>query len=187
MLLAVAMTVTLQAKDLTWRPGSIVLSGREVIVGDIARLSLDLIVHRSTTGEITTYPAHKVSSFRYYDPTADINRIFISVATKSGLHKTYKYYERVAPGKISVLRIQQSFSETIDETNPEGFNFYLEQGRVVCPLSQFRKKYFDHVKQELDARIIAYHGLDPNTRLGALSLIILYNQIDSHSSVASLN
>lgn len=173
--------------EVAWLEGSIVLTDKRVVTGEIARVSLDLLVHRTATGEVTTYPAHKVASFRYHDPTEDINRQFISVATRSGLGKTYKFYERVVLGRISVLRIQQSFNDVIDEANPDSFEFFVEKERVVCSMKQFRKKYFPQIKQTLDEQLVSYSGLDPNTRLGAVSLIILYNQTTSPSQVASLN
>jgi hypothetical protein len=186
-ILAFFVAAALQAKNITWHQGSVVLADRHVFAGEIARLSTDLLLHRSATGEVTTYPAHKVASFRYHDHAEDINRQFISVATRSGVAKSYKFYERVVLGKISVLRIQQSFSDLIDEANPDSFDFFVEKERKVCSIKQFRKKYFDQVKQELDAQSVSYTGLDPNTRLGAVSLIILYNQTTSASPVVSLN
>jgi hypothetical protein len=181
-ILTLVIATALHARDLKWHHGSIVLSDREVVTGEIARLSFDLLLHRNATGEVTTYPAHKVSSFRYYDQANDINRIFVSVAQ----HKTYKYYERVVTGKISVFRIQEVFDQNIDETNPDSFNFFIEKERIVCSMKKFRQKFFAELKRELDHQLVSYNGLDPNTRLGALSIILLYNQTAT-SSVASLN
>lgn len=192
--LSLAIVVSGAARDVTWHKGTIVLTDRGVVVGEIARMSLDLVLHRSASdGSVTSYPAHKVSSFRYYDAAEDINRMFISVARRSGVHKIYRYYESVVSGKISVLRIQHTFSQSIDESDTDNFSFFMsisgEQQHIVCPMKSFRRKFFPQVRQELEHQLISYRGLDPNTAHGALSLIILYNQSSSSSpsSVASLN
>lgn len=174
-LLAIATLVAataLQARNITWHQGSIVLSDRQVVAGEIARISPDMLLYRGAVGEVKTYPAHKVSSFRYYDQANDINRIFVSVAR----HRAYKFYERVVAGKISVLRIQENFDQNIDEENPGSFDFFIEKDRIVCSMKKFRQKYFDEIKQEFDHQRISYTDLDPNTRFGAMSLIILYNR-----------
>lgn len=173
---AVAVGASAYAKDITWHQGTVVLTDREVVVGEIARMSFDLLLYRSADGTVTSYPAHKVKSFRYYDEAEDINRNFVSVARKSGSQKTYKYYESVVSGKISVLRIQHFFAQSIDETQPGNFSFYIAQEHVVRPMRSFRRKFFPKICQELDDKLISHRGLDPNTKYGVLSLIMLYNQ-----------
>ncbi|HZY78250.1 MAG TPA: hypothetical protein VFE50_01915, partial [Cyclobacteriaceae bacterium] len=158
----------LQAKDIVWHQGAVVLSDNSVVVGDIARASFDLVLYRNSNANIQSFPAHKVSFFRYYDREEDINRIFVSVGRK--------YYERVVTGKITVFRIQQVFDQAIDESKPALFRYYVEQGKVVCSMKRFKAKYFEVVKKQLDEGLISYRHLDPNTRYGALSLIMLYNK-----------
>jgi hypothetical protein len=159
---------SLQARDILWHQGSVVLSSHEVLVGEVARASVDLLLYRSEKGEVKSLPTHKVRSFRYYDREEDINRIFVPVGRK--------FYERVVLGKISVFRIQQVFDQSIDESNPELFRYFVEQGKVVCSMKSFRKKYFGQVKRQLDEGLISYSHLDPNTKFGAMSLIMLYNK-----------
>lgn len=185
--LSLAIATACYARDITWYKGTIVRTDRGVLVGEIARMSFDLLLYRTTDGSVTTYPAHKVSSFRYYDESEDINRIFISIPRRSGPHKTYQYYERVVSGKISVLRIQHVFDQTIDETSPDNFSLYIEEARIIRPIKSFRRKYFDQITKELDNQLVPYRSLNPNTHIGALSLIILYNKTCFASSVASLN
>jgi hypothetical protein len=171
-----ALTGSLQANDLVWHKGSIVTNDSEVLVGDVARTSFDLLLYKNSDGNVASYPAHKVSSFRYYDQAENINRAFVSVASHSMMGKTYKYYERVVYGRISVLRIQKMFTPTINEKDADLYDFYIEDEKKVCSIKQFRKKYFDMIREELDNRLIAYRHLDPNTKHGAVSLIVLYNK-----------
>ena len=123
-LLVLVASISLRANDVVWHKGSVVLASREVVVGELARQGLDFLLFRNQSGSITSYPAYKVASFRYYDEKENINRAFIAVAGFSALGKTYRYYERVVYGKISVLRIQKTFNQLIDESDadhpPEG-------------------------------------------------------------------
>lgn len=171
LVVVVTAFTSLEAKELLWHKGSVVLSGREVVVGEIARASDDLILHRKADGTVSSFPAHKVFSFRFYDEAEDINRVFVTVAVGT----TSKYFERVVSGKISVFRIQHVFSQSIDERDPEQFNYYVEEGKVVSSLKTFRKKFFGRITDQLDQNAVDHNHLDPNTKFGALSLIILYN------------
>ncbi|MEJ0030432.1 MAG: hypothetical protein WDO15_08715 [Bacteroidota bacterium] len=62
-------------------------------LGKLHAQSLELLLFRSAEG-LSVLPAHKVSSFRYYDEKENINRMFMSVASR--------YYERVVYGRLSV-------------------------------------------------------------------------------------
>jgi hypothetical protein len=133
---------------------------------------------RTSEGQVSVYPTHKVASFRYYDAEEKVNRVFIKVDRK--------YYERVAFGKMTLLRIQRQFDETMDERNSENYDFFIQEGERICSLHAFRKKYFDRVKEDLDLRLVPYKHLDPNTRYGAVSLILLYNKIEPPLASASI-
>jgi len=157
-----------EANDLVWHKGSVVLSTKEVVVGDLARQGFELLLLRDSQGVVSVYPAHKISSFRYYDEEENINRAFIVIANK--------HYERVASGQISVFRIQKNFDQNISEENADAYEYFVEEQKRVTSLKSNRKKYFDKIREELDLRLIPYNHLDPNTRHGALSLILLYNR-----------
>ncbi len=156
------------ANDLVWHKGSLVLNTKEVGVGDLARQGFDLLLLRDSRGSIVVYPSHKVSSFRYYDESQNINRAFVVIANR--------HYERVAFGKISIFRIQKSFDQRMNEKDADAYEYFVEEQKRVSSLKSFRKKYFDKIKEELDLRLMSYKHLDPNTRYGAISLILLYNQ-----------
>lgn len=166
--IAFAVCFAAKAQDIIWHKGSIVLVNKEVLVGDVARGGFDLLLLKGAEGSVTVLPAHKVSSFRYHDDDQNLNRVFVTMGNK--------YYERVAFGKISVFRIQKFFDQEINEKNADAFSFFIERDKRVCSLDQFRKKYFDHVKEELDLRMVSHKDLDPNTNHGAVSLILLYNK-----------
>jgi len=157
-----------QAKDIVWYKGSVVLANNEVVVGEVARQGLQLLLLKDPQGNVTVYPAHKVSSVRFYDDYENINRVFIAVGNR--------YFERVLFGKISVFRIQKFFDQKIDEKHPGMYDFFIEEGKRISSLKSFRRKYFDRIKEDLDLRLISYKHLDPNTSYGALSLIVLYNK-----------
>jgi hypothetical protein len=158
----------MQAKDIVWHQGSVVLKTNEVVVGDIARQGADLILLKNSQGAVFVYPTHKVSSFRFYDSQQDVNRVFIAIGRK--------YYERVVYGKISVLRIQKGFDQSMDEKNSDKYDFYIQEDERLTPIKSFRNKYFDRIREDLELRLISYKHLDPNTKHGAVSLIILYNK-----------
>lgn len=163
-----AVCFAAKAQDIIWHKGSVVLVNNEVLVGDVARGGFDLLLLKDLEGTVTVFPAHKVSSFRYHDVEENVNRAFVTMGNK--------YYERVVFGKISVFRIQKFFDQKINENNADAFKFFIERDKRVCSLNQFRKKYFDHVKEELDLRMVSHKNLDPNTDHGAVSLILLYNK-----------
>ena len=158
---------SLEANSIVWHKGSVVLTNKEVVTGEIARQSSDLLLLRNSKG-VCVYPAHKVSSFRFHDDKENINRIFIVIDNR--------YFERVVNGRISVFRIQKVFDQAINENDPDLYDYYIESERRVCSLKQFRSRYFEIVKQELDLIPVPYKHLDPNTAFGAVSLIVLYNK-----------
>jgi hypothetical protein len=121
----------------------------------------------------------------YYDKEADVNRTFVSYRSQMGFRNVYKYYERIVFGKLSVLRTQKTFHDTIDETNPEAFTFYIEAGSHFTSLRSFRRNYFEQVKRELQQHMVSFRQYNPNTKHGALSLILLYNEAAS-SSIAGI-
>lgn len=167
-ILAFAICFAVQAEDIVWHNGSVVLKTNEVVVGEVARQGLQLLLLRNSNGDVSVYPAHKVSSFRFYDKAENINRIFIAAGNR--------YFERVVLGKISVFRIQKFFDQRIREDEPNAYEYFIEEGKRVCSLKSFRRKYFDRIKEELELQLISHRHLDPNTSHGAVSLIILYNQ-----------
>src|ERR1041385_2941016 len=156
------------AEDVTWHEGSVVLASKEVVVGQIARQSHELLLLKNAKGEVSVLPAHKVCSFRYYDRDKNVNRIFITASNK--------FFERVVSGKISVWRIQKFFDQNIDEENTDLYDFFIEDEKTIYSLNSFRKKFFGRIKDELELNLVSYKHLDPNTRYGALSLIVLYNK-----------
>ncbi len=166
-IVAFLISFVTEAQDLIWHHGSVVLANNQVLVGNVSRGGFDLLLLKDDAGAVTVYPAHKVSSFRYYDEAHQINRSFVTIRNK--------YYERVVVGKISVFRIQKFFDEKINESNADAFDFFIEAEKRIFSIKQFRKKFFDYVREELELRMIPYRNLDPNTRHGALSLIVLYN------------
>ena len=166
--IVVGLTNHLRANEIVWHKGSVVLADMEVAVGDIARQSFDVLLLKNSQGGIMVLPAHKVSSFRYYDKEEDVNRTFITAFGR--------YYERVVYGRISVLRIQRLFSQEISEKDQQDFDFFIEEQKKVYSIKSFRKRFFDRIKDELDVRMVSYEHLDPNTRHGAVSLIVLYNK-----------
>jgi hypothetical protein len=157
----------IHANEIVWHKGSVVLWNNEVVVGEIARQSLELLLLRNTEG-ITVLPAHKVSSFRYYDEKVNVNRMFMSAVGR--------YYERIVFGRICVLRIQKMFHQEISEKHAEQYDLYILADKTISPIKNFRNKYFDRIRDELDLRLVSHKHLDPNTRHGAVSLIILYNK-----------
>lgn len=154
--------------DIVWYKGSVVLANKQVIVGDVARQSHELLLYKDPKGEVSALPAHKIASFRYYDDHAQVNRAFVTASNK--------FYERVVTGKISVWRIQKTFYQEIIEDNPQLFDFYIEDQRRVYSISSFRTRFFDRIREELELQLVSHKHLDPNTKHGAVSLIMLYNK-----------
>jgi hypothetical protein len=164
----VTLCIVAKAGDIVWHKGSVVLATKEVVVGHVARQSHELLLFKDGKGEISVLPAHKISSFRYHDAGENVNRSFVMASNK--------FYERVVNGRISVWRIQKSFDQFINENEPQLFDFYIEDQKKVSPIKFFRAKFFDRIREELELQLVAYKHLDPNTKHGALSLILLYNQ-----------
>jgi hypothetical protein len=168
-----------------WYDGAVVLSDQRVVIGAISRQSRDLILVKNAKG-VAVYPAHRVTSFRYFDGPQNINRKFISGSTSQT--GPLRFFEVVVEGRINVLREQLVFSETMNEeaSDPgEACRYLLSGGgEGIVPINSFRKKYFNMIRSELgNSRLL---GMDTHEAADIIRMVLLYNHEILTPSIAGI-
>lgn len=167
------------SSSLEWSEGSIVLSDDQVRPGEIVvQATVDIILFRSG-GDVTVYPAHKISSVHVYDAAENINRRFVSVPVLQGHVTTFRLYEVVLHGKMSVVRRQKDL--TLRKTNdPRDFAYFIYSEKQLRPLRRFIKEIYPFLT-EADQMTIASHmksaGLNPFQASDIIRIIDFYNRL----------
>lgn len=167
-----------------WRPGSVVLAEGNVLVGDVARQSNDLILLRSG-GEITVLPAHRVQSFRFYDAQQNVNRKFVALRADVS-SKRQVFYEMVTAGSLSVLRKQRHFNEHLIDSDTEEFDFFIFSGGEIVSLRSFKSRYYDEVSHELERAGVRTSSFNPNEPADAMKMILMFNKLPGSQPVAAI-
>lgn len=135
------------SQSLTWYEGSIVLTSEEVIVGMmVVDPSLDLVLVQENEKR-TVYPAHKIKTLYYYDPSADINRRYVSLREKNTFHTYHQLFEVVVHGEVCVLRKQKTkFPNPSDGLD---YTYYVNYQDELLLLRKFGKKIYPRMKSSL--------------------------------------
>lgn len=166
-----------------WHLGSLVLEDGTVVVGKIALASEDVLLADTRDG-LAVLPARRVTSFRYFDSHNRINRSYQSHRLPQSLGRV-AFYEVVANGGLTVLRKQMRFSESIDETMPDSFRYYISDGTTLVPIKNFRGTFYDVVRRSLEGQS-GVDRLDPNDTADIIRLIQLFNQTRRAVSIAGI-
>lgn len=166
------------AKQTQWNEGVVVLKGAEVQQGDISvDVRFDLILFRRGDS-VMVYPAHRIESFYYYDASANINRKFVSLPSRSNVFREHKLFEVVLRGDVSVLR--KIKREILSNENPDGLNYhyFIKMKGVITTLGEFRRKVYPQLLTVSRDSILAFvhrERLNPSHADDAIRIIKFYN------------
>src|SRR5688572_15188119 len=129
-----------------WFRGSVVLSDQQVMVGEIALYPTHHVIMLRTDDGIITLPAKKISSFFFYDASANVNRKYVSRLNQESTFQQHQLYEVVLTGAITVLRKQDVWSQGVHDAND--FNYFVLYDNKLIELQKFKRiVYPDLIKQ----------------------------------------
>lgn len=168
----------LATKTPTWYDGSLVLADDEVVVGKITVHESHNLVLVQSGQKAVVYPAYKVHSIFIYDSRANINRKYVSLANSLQNFKTYKLYEIVLRGELTLLRKEKPLSggSAVD------FNYYILDNGKILSLKQFRSKIFPSLANQKEfLEFMRKEDLNPNVSADVVRLIQFYNQMTAES------
>jgi hypothetical protein len=173
-----------------WLQGSLVLGTREVLTGEVAVEARHNVVLFRQSGHVDVYPAHKISAVYYYDPTANVNRKFISIPSASGHFPVFHLYEVVLAGPVDLLR-QERQAATAGSVNHEahGFEYVVRFHDHFIALRKFRSRIYPRLmrdKPEHIAQFVKANGLNPNEPAAAIQIIQYYNRLVNGRDVVAM-
>ncbi len=119
-----------------WRTGSVVLRNDQVLTGDILlHVHFNTLVLKSND-RVSVLNTLQVSSFRFYDPTVNVNRQFLTVNGKD--KRSAAFYELVVQGEIRLVRkLKLHRAQSPDDRND--FNYFIMDNQKLTPLREFKK------------------------------------------------
>lgn len=181
-LVAGLLMLVVPSRAQQWFEGVAVLEDRQVVAGTIARQSADLILIRKSDG-VAVFPAHRLSSFRFYDPVQNINRMFVSGV--EGEYRSARFFEVVVAGEITVMRDQSVFSEDIDECRAKDFRYFLRgPAGTILPIRTFRRDFLRTIAGALSEDELS--RFSSNEPADVIRMIRLYNQRLFTPSIAGI-
>lgn len=157
-----------------WYSGAVVTSDGSVLAGEIFyHPGHDLlIVKRKDNRQVLL--ANSVKSFRFYDPTDNINRKFLSIDNK--------LYEVVVAGEIPVLRKAKGILKD-HPSDSDGYHYYFFYNSSVEKLSKFRAVLYPAIRFQLAEKEKEFN-LDPNLPADAIRYIQLFNNTFKNRLIA---
>lgn len=171
----------------SWNAGVVVLKDDRVIVGDVHYQS-DVLVAR-IGGEITVYPAHQISSFRFYDAKENINRHYLSLRNPGFVFPVIHLYEVVTWGEVSVVR-RADYPLLNNRKNEDEYTYYSWYQNKLISLKKFRSHIYPQLAERYPLAIkelLATQHLNPNQLSDAIRIVKFYNQqVHARISIAAL-
>jgi len=188
LLIWITSTVSLLGLAQTpWNVGVVVLKDNRVIVGDVHYKS-DVLLTR-IGGEITVYPAHLVSSFRFYDAKENINRHYLSLRNPSFIFPVLDFYEVVTWGEVSVVR-RDNYPLLSNSRNEDEYTYFSWYENELISLKKFRSHIYPHLAEQYPLQIkqlLTSQNLNPNHLPDAIRIVKFYNQqVHARISIAAL-
>lgn len=169
----------LQAQELEWFEGSVVLQNDEVRVGTISlEAAHDLILFQEGASRMV-YPAHAINSIYFYDKAANINRRYIARKINHGVQTSYQFYEIVISGDVSVLRRQKNIAFK-KNSNANDYNYFTLYKNQLTPLNKFEKEIYPQLRLSSNEEFEAFHSTykpATNELVNSIQIIEFYNSI----------
>ena len=184
----VLLSLGAQAASVQWLPGSLVLHTSQVLTGEVSIEARHDVVLFRHNGHVDVYAAHKVSAVYYYDPTANVNRKFVSLTSTSGYRPVYRLYEVVLAGEVNLLRHERLTAAQSSHHEIHGFQYVVRFQDTVMALRKFRSRIYPRLVRSQPESITAFvkdHHLNPSEPAAAIRIIQYYNALMAgHYAVA---
>ena len=193
-----------ESDNYNWYEGSIVMTNGEIVVNELAIVHThEALLIRKKRGR-NVIPAHKIVSFKYYDPAKKAFRNYRVIAGKDRGFRCHKFYEIIHDGEVQVLRrIQQNTTHINNvrygighiwggkELDEEllNYDYYAYINNEVIPVNKFKKKILPRLMVEHETSI---KNLIKERRLNLESLghrvvvIMYYNKLTEEPHNLSL-
>jgi hypothetical protein len=172
--------------DDQWFQGSVQLTTSSVLHGLVSvREEYNVILYK-VGKEVMVLPAHKVVSFRFYDPEELSLKKFISLQLQVGAQTTYRFYELLAEGEVSILRKQQIGWQSLHIEIIEYDYFVLHEGKLR-ELFKFRKTVFPELIARTDGEMKLFakrHRLNPSKLEDVVKIATHYNTLSTSQTLA---
>jgi hypothetical protein len=172
-------------RSLIWNEGSIVLSNKTVLTGDISiEAHHDLVLLR-TDGKVNVYPAHRISSLYYFDAAANINRKFVTLADASDGVQFFHLYEIVLKGEVDVLRRLKPLTVEL-YADANDFDYFIRRDEKLLRLEKFRRKIYPDLLKRSGISLSIYvreNKLDPNDAASAIQIVGYFNRLQKEGAV----
>lgn len=163
------------AQNPRWWPGTVVLTSREVLNGDLCFQTADLVLFR-TSDELRVLTPAQLESFHFFDVDADLHHRFVSVQDERG-HS--RFFELVVSGDVQVLRL---FSPTRPLERPlsdrDDFDYYVRFAGEWIHLRHFHHRVLPSLlalDQNLSG-LIRSNNLQSRRVADAVRIAVLYNE-----------
>jgi hypothetical protein len=175
-----AMSLTCLSQDLMWESGVVITKENEILVGSLVYYSAhDAVLLKQSDGLANFFPSCKISSFRFYDSKADINRQFINIGAAS----SSRLLEIVLNGSVKLLRkMKFRNSELATADNAEDFFYYVWMDNDLTPLQQFRSKVLPALLKRFPDELASFVSSRKNekqTDIVAIQILKEYNRLQS--------
>jgi hypothetical protein len=169
------------SEPLSWYDGSLVLKNDNVLTGRISvNQDYNLVLFKSGDQHLVL-PASKIQTLYFYDAKANINRRFTSIQQRVNTYTSYKLYEIVLNGEVSVLRrLTPSLADRDEQHN--SYHYFVRLGDEPVGLHRFRAKIYPYLQKtciSLKAHIREKHW-NPNNHAHAVLIIDYYNHEVRH-------
>jgi hypothetical protein len=175
-----AISLTCLSQDLMWESGVVITKENEILVGSLVYYSAhDAVLLKQSDGLANFFPSCKISSFRFYDSKADINRQFINIGAAS----SSRLLEIVLNGSVKLLRkMKFRNSELATADNAEDFFYYVWMDNDLTPLQQFRSKVLPALLKRFPDELASFVSSRKNekqTDIVAIQILKEYNRLQS--------
>jgi hypothetical protein len=175
-----AISLTCLSQDLMWESGVVITKENEILVGSLVYYSAhDAVLLKQSDGLANFFPSCKISSFRFYDSKADINRQFINIGAAS----SSRLLEIVLNGSVKLLRkMKFRNSELATADNAEDFFYYVWMDNDLTPLQQFRSKVLPVLLKRFPDELASFVSSRKNkkqTDIVAIQILKEYNRLQS--------
>lgn len=165
------------AESIEWHSGVVVLRSNEVLNGELAlHPQHDLVLFRQGD-QVSVYPAHRILSVYYYDAKFNINRKFTSIQQEATSFASFRLFEIVLMGEISVVRrAMPAALASLDDAKE--YHYFVRSGNELVAARKFRSKVY-HKLLESSAMLQQYikeKKLDPASTADIIQIVDFYNQ-----------
>lgn len=162
-----------------WFSGSVVLSNRVVLVGEVSMEPLHhTLLFRDGGDEVQVFPAHRIEAFYFYDHDADVNRKFVSRSRTAGGWKRFEFFEMVLHGEPGVVRQQRLSRHHIHDDGVD-FIYYVSFKEDLTSLKKFRSRIYPHLVRSAGDALIDFvkeNKLDPIRPANAIEILEYFNR-----------